>query len=108
MDDPSEGRQNFFRGTGIQRRDKLANSTLRSVFMKQLIHHVTTTYNFIIFWAPEENKDVLVHASLTFNLRPGAGSGQESKVFQHKMLQQMDISEHKNTSLPGSLLRRST
>lgn len=97
MDEPSEGRQNFFWGKmGFQRRDKVANSTLRSVFMKQLIQHVTTTYNFITFWAHKENEDVLVHASLTFNLGPEAGSGQDSKVFQQKILQQKDISEQKH------------
>lgn len=96
MNHLKEGRTFLGGKMGFQRRDKVANSTLRSIFMKQLIQHVTTTYNFITFWAHKENEDVLVHASLTFNLGPEAGSGQDSKVFQQKILQQKDISERKH------------
>lgn len=98
MNHLKEGRS-FLGGMGFQRHDKLANSTLRSVFMKQLIQHVTTTYNFITFWAHKENEDVLVHVSLIFNLGPEAGSGQDSKVFHQKKYFNKRTFLNKNTSL---------
>lgn len=96
MNHLKEGRT-FLGGMGFQRRDKLANSTLRSVFMKQLIQHVTTTYNFITFWAHKENEDVLVHASPTFNLKQEVG--RTVRFFNKKILQQKDISEQKQVCL---------
>lgn len=84
MNHLKEGRT-FFGGVwGFKNVINWPNPTFRSVFMKQLIQHVTTTYNFITFWAHKENEDVLVYASLTFNLGPEAGSGQDNKVFQQK------------------------